>query len=98
MGKTGHLVDSDMALHSSKGDLKHGIFGIAVALGEESKALGRIIGFHPRRIFVDVDELTDVSWAIVEALTNLFTGKQKAKFKGIGNASSIFDSHGKRCV
>lgn len=94
-GPLGNLVNSDLAIETTKGDKKHGIFGITVAKGDEQKALGRIIGFHPRRIFVGVDELTDVSWAIIEALTNLFTGKQKAKFVGIGNAASIFDSHGK---
>lgn len=93
----GRLVDSDLTIQTSKGDSKHGIFGITVAAGEETKALGRIIGFHPRRIFVGVDELTDVSWAIIEALTNLFTAKQKAQFIGVGNASFYFDSHGKMC-
>jgi hypothetical protein len=95
IGDTGRLVDSDLCIQSYKGATKHGIYGIAVAQGEEQKALGRIIGFHPRRIFVAVDELTDVSWAIIEALTNLFTAKQKAQFTGIGNAALIFDSHGK---
>lgn len=95
IGNVGRLVDSDLCIQSYKGATKHGIYGIAVAAGEEQKALGRIIGFHPRRIFVAVDELTDVSWAIIEALTNLFTAKQKAQFAGIGNASVIFDSHGK---
>ena len=97
IGKQGHLIDSDLCIQSKKGDTKHGIFGITVAQGEEGKALGRIIGFHPRRIFVGVDELTDVSWAIIEALNNLFTGKQKASFISAANASSIFDSHGKMC-
>lgn len=92
-----NLVDSLTCLQSNKGDMQRGIFGIAVAEGSESKALGRIIGFHPPRLIVIVDELTDVGWAIVEACTNLFTGKQKAHFIGIGNAASIFDSHGKMC-
>lgn len=92
-----NIVDSKTCIQSNKGDMKHGIFGIAVAEGNERKALGRIIGFHPKRLFVVVDELTDVGWAIVEACTNLFTGKQKAHFIGIGNATSFFDSHGKMC-
>lgn len=92
-----NIVDSLTCIQSSKGDTKRGIFGIAVAQGNESKALGKIIGFHPPRIIVVVDELTDVGWAIVEACTNLFTGKMKAHFIGIGNPSSIFDSHGKMC-
>lgn len=97
MGGQSRLIDSDLCILSSKGATKEGIFGIAVAAGEEQKAMGRIIGFHPRRIMVIVDELSDVSWAIIDALTNLFTAKQKAQFAGISNASLIFDSHGKMC-
>lgn len=97
MFSTTNLVDSLTCIQSSKGETKRGIFGIAVAEGNETKAIGRIIGFHPPRLIVIVDELTDVGWAIVEACTNLFTGKKKAHFIGIGNASSIFDSHGKMC-
>lgn len=92
-----NLVDSKTSIESDKGNSKRGIFGIAVAEGNEAKAMGKIIGFHPPNILVIVDELTDVSDAIVEALTNLFTGKRKAHFIGIGNATSIFDSHGKMC-
>lgn len=93
--RTGNLVDSKTAIQSTKGDAKLGLFGLAVAAGEEQKALGRIIGFHPKRILVIVDELTDVGWSIVEAATNLFTAKARAQFIGIGNALSHFDSHGK---
>lgn len=93
----GNIVDSQTCIQTSKGEMKRGIFGIAVAEGNETKALGRIIGFHPPRLLVIVDELTDVSWAIVEACTNLSTGKKKFHFIGIGNASSIFDAHGKMC-
>lgn len=95
--RTGNLVDSLTALQTEKGNMIRGLFGIAVAEGEESKALGRIIGFHPPRLLVIVDELTDVGWAIVEALVNLFGAKEKAQFIGLGNAANIFDSHGKMC-
>lgn len=97
IGQIGRLVDSEICIQSYKGATQHGIFGIAVAQGEEQKAIGRIIGFHPRRLFVAADELTDMSWAIVESLTNLFTGVQKGQFAGIGNAALVFDSHGKMC-
>lgn len=92
-----NLVDSLTHLQSDKGNPKRGILGVAVAEGNEAKAMGKIIGFHPPRLFVVVDELTDVSWAIIEALNNLFTAKKKAHFMGIANAASIFDSHGKMC-
>lgn len=97
IGPIGRLVDSDVMIQSAKGETKHGIFGIAVAQGEEAKALDRIIGFHPRRILVIADELPGIPWAIIKALTNLFTAKQKAQFIGLGNASFFFDSHGQMC-
>lgn len=95
--QTLNLVDSLTCVQSDKGNPKRGIYGVAVAEGNETKAMDKIIGFHPPRLFVIVDELTAVSWAIIDALTNLFTGKRKAHFIGIGNATSIFDSHGKMC-
>jgi hypothetical protein len=97
IGKIGRLVDSDLQIQSYKGATKHGIFGLAVAQGEEQKALDRIIGFHPRRVLVIMDELTGIPWAIIAALTNLFTAKQKAQAIGLGNACYYFDSHGQMC-
>lgn len=94
---TGNLVDSKTSIQTERGNDSRGLFGIAVAEGEENKALGRIIGFHPPRILVIVDELTDVGWAIVAACVNLFGAKEKAQFIGLGNASNYFDSHGKMC-
>lgn len=93
--RAGNLVNSKRAIQTTKGDMKLGLFGLAVALGEETKALGRIIGFHPPRILVIVDELTEISWAIVEACVNLFAAKKRKQFIGIGNPLSHFDSHGK---
>jgi hypothetical protein len=96
-GEEGRKVDSDVEIQSYKGATKHGIFGIAVGQGEEEKAINRIIGFHPRRVLVIGDELPGIPWAIIKALTNLFTAKQKAQFIGLGNASFFFDSHGRMC-
>lgn len=93
----GNLVDSKTCIQSSKGDDKRGIFGIAVADGNEAKAMDRIIGFHPPRLLILADELTGIPWTIVDATTNLSTGKRKFQFIGMGNAASIFDSHGKMC-
>ncbi len=93
-----NLIDQPFpALQPVRGDLKHGIIGIAVESGNEESAMDRIIGFHPPRILVVVDELTGVPWTIIKATVNLFTGKREAQFIGLGNASSIFDSHGKMC-
>tara|TARA_R110000868_G_scaffold64854_5_gene194631 strand:- start:7248 stop:9005 length:1758 start_codon:yes stop_codon:yes gene_type:complete len=96
--KAWNLVDQPFpALQPCRGDLKHGIIGVAVEQGNEEAAMDRIIGFHPPRILVIVDELTGVPWSIIKATVNLFTGKKEAQFIGLGNANSIFDSHGKMC-
>jgi hypothetical protein len=92
-----NYVESKLSIESVKGDAKHGIFGVSVGAGDEAKALGRLIGFHVPRMCVIADELTDVPEAIVQAMTNLSTGKKKAAFIGLGNAASYFDSHGKMC-
>lgn len=76
----------------SRGNLKYGIFCVATDGGEDKR-----IGYHPERLLVIADELTGVPWNLIEDLTNLFTGKQEEQFIGLGNASSIFDSHGKMC-
>jgi len=93
-----NLIDQPFpALQPARGDLKHGIIGVAVEQGNEEAAMDRIIGFHPPRILVVVDELTGVPWTIIKATVNLFSGKKEAQFLGLGNANSIFDSHGKMC-
>lgn len=97
IGKVGHLVDSDLAIQSVRGDGRHGVFGVSIVQGEEKKALGRLIGFHTPRSFVAVDELTDVNWSIITSLTSFFTAKRRAQFIGTGNASFFFDSHGRMC-
>jgi hypothetical protein len=91
------LVDSDVQIQSYKGSTKHGIFGVALAQGSEAKIIDSLIGFHPKRILIITDELTGIAWPVMEALTNLLSGKQKAQNIGIGNASFIFDTHGRMC-
>lgn len=91
---TANLVESKLAIQSEKNDDGNGIFGIAVAAGQTEKALGRIIGFHPKRLLIIVDEMTDTPEAIVDACVNLEKTEGEFQFIGIGNAKSIFDPHG----
>lgn len=95
LSDTANLIESKCCLQAQKGDDTHGIFGIAVAGGQTEKALGRIIGFHPKRLLVVVDEMTDTPEAIVEACVNLSKTEGEFRFIGIGNPKSKLDPHGK---
>lgn len=90
-------VFSRCMIQSEKGDDSNGIFGIAVAAGDEEKALGRIIGFHPDRLLVIIDEATDTPKAIVDACANLQKTKVEFQLIVIGNAKDPLDEHGKLC-
>lgn len=95
LSDTANLVESKTCIQAQKGDDSHGIFGIAVAGGQTEKALGRIIGFHPKRLMVIVDEMTDTPEAIVDACDNLSKTAGEFRFIGLGNPKSRLDPHGK---
>jgi hypothetical protein len=95
LSDTANLVESKTCIQAQKGDEIHGIFGIAVAGGQTEKALGRIIGFHPKRLLVIVDEMTDTPEAIVDACHNLSKTHGEFRFIGLGNPKSRLDPHGK---
>lgn len=97
MSDTANMVESKLALQAKKGDDGNGIFGIAVAGGQTEKALGRIIGFHPKRLLIIVDEMTDTPEAIVDACANLSKTEIEFQFIGIGNAKDKLDPHGRMC-
>lgn len=92
-----NMIQSKNCLQATKGDDMHGIFGLAVASGQTEKALGRIIGFHPKHLLIIVDEMTDTPEAIVDACANLDKVGGEFQFIGIGNAKSRLDPHGKLC-
>lgn len=92
-----NMVESKMAIQATKNDDGNGIFGIAVAGGQTEKALGRIIGFHPKNLLIIVDEATDTPEAIDEACANLDKVEGEFQIIRLGNAKSHFDPHGKAC-
>lgn len=93
----GHMVQSRNCIQFRKGHDNAGIFGIATDKGEIEKALGKIIGFHSKKMVVCVDEMPYTPEAIVEACVNLETGSQTFEFKGVGNADDQLDPHGRMC-
>lgn len=93
----GNLVDSKTTLQASKGDDKHGIFAIAVKEGPVASAVAEIQGMHSERMFIDIDEATDVPEAMFEAIPNLRKGCKNFRLGVTGNASSHLDPHGQCC-
>lgn len=90
-----NVVESKRAIQSTKNDDSHGIFCIAVAQGETEKAVGRLIGFHPKNLLIIIDEATDTPEAIIEACANLRKVAGEFQIILLGNAKSHFDPHGK---
>lgn len=76
-------------------DKIHGMFAIAVKQGETENTLGTIIGRHPdEALMVILDEATDISPNIIEALPNLEKGIEFFQMWAIGNSNSRNDLHG----
>jgi hypothetical protein len=93
-GHCGHIVDSKTTIQAAKGDDKHAIFAVAVGKGEANKAAANIQGMHAPRIFVVLDEATDVEEAILTAIENLKKNCRDFTELRIGNAQSRLDPLG----
>lgn len=93
-GDCGHIIDSKTTIQATKGDDKHAIFAIAVGEGEANKAAANIQGMHAPRIFLVLDEATDVEEAILVASANLKKNCTDFTELRIGNAKSRLDPLG----
>lgn len=79
-------------------DEKHGIFSIPLARGTTEQALKDLIGIHPKEaMLVIVDEMTDVTSAPIDAMTNWDASGKKFQMIGIGNSKDRLDTHGQLC-
>lgn len=92
-----NIVDSKTTIQFVKGDDEHAIRAVAVDSGPVEQALGKIIGSHPGRVVMMVDEAAQTNPAIFAARANLATGTKFFRFVAIANAVSQFDGHGKFC-
>lgn len=92
-----NLIDSQMMLQAERGDGKHSISMIAVDEGDTTKALNNIKGQHAPRMLVIIDEMESTPEGIVKACCNLEKATQEFTLIGIGNSSSMIDSHGRMC-
>lgn len=79
-----------------KDDSLHCVHGIALKEGESDRTLRDIIGIHPKEaLLVIVDEATDVTPAITDAIANWDKGDVKFQMICIGNSKDRLDPHGK---
>lgn len=77
-------------------DPKHGVHGAALKEGQADRTLADLIGIHPDDgLLVIVDEATDVTPAIYDAITNWDSGGVEFQMVVIGNSKSRLDPHGR---
>lgn len=89
-GNVGELLDSNCIIRWTPGDSRHGIFGVAVEDGPVEDAVNNLIGFHPKRYFLILDEMQGVREAIMSPrLLSNIRKNPEAKFLGMGNPSSL---------
>lgn len=89
-GYMGELLDASCIIRWQPGDSRHGIFGVAVEDGPVEDAVNNLIGFHPRRYFLILDEMQGVREAIMShRLLGNITSNPEAKFLGMGNPSHL---------
>ena len=98
-GLPGKLVDSMGIIRGVNidGDLVENR-GIALLAGEKSKekdAIGKLIGFKAPRIIMLMDELPELSFSLLEAMTTNLEANDYLKGLGIGNPKSYYDPFGK---
>lgn len=80
----------------SREDEVHGIHGMAIREGEADRVLKDMIGIHPKEgLLVIVDESSDVSMAIEQAITNWDSCGISFQMALIANSKDRFDLHGK---
>lgn len=92
-----HILDSKTMIQKEKGDDEHAIRAVAVDSGPVEQAIGKIIGAHPGRVIIVVDEAAQTKPAIFEARSNLSVGTTFYRFVALSNPVSQFDAHGKFC-
>lgn len=92
-----HIVESKTMIQAMIGDDEHSIRAVAVDKGKVEQAIGKIIGNHPGRVVMVVDEAAQTEAAVFEAKNNLAIGTTFFRFVAIANAISRFDNHGMFC-
>lgn len=97
-GAPGKLVDSMYVIRT---DNKTGTFsdeqGIACIAGEkkdEKEAVGKMIGAHPERLILIIDEMPEITEAIMTAALSNMAINPFFQMIGLGNFKSMYDTFG----
>lgn len=92
-----HIQESKTMIQAVEGDDEHSIRAVAVDKGRVEQAIGKIIGNHPGRVVLVIDEAAQTEQAIFEAKNNLAVGTSFFRCVAIANPISRFDNHGTFC-
>lgn len=94
-GLPGKLVDSLGILRLDEGESsdRSAIVLIPSSPEKEKEASSKLIGLKQKRVYLIVDEMTDISSSVVEALYNLDSNPE-FQFVGLGNFKSMYDPFG----
>lgn len=97
-GLPGKLVDSYYLIRTDNGS---GVFsdeqGIACIAGEkknEKDCVGKLIGAHPDRLILIVDEMPEITEAILTAALSNMAINPFFQMIGVGNFKSLYDTFG----
>lgn len=93
----GNLVNSAAELESEKGDRQHSMCIVPGSAEKEQEGLGKLKGWHAPRVLIIADELQDMTEEVINGCVNMMAGTREAQFIGLGNATSILDTHGQAC-
>jgi hypothetical protein len=93
-GYVGEPLYSQYMIRWREGDMKNGIYGLAIEDGPIEEAMHNLIGYHNERVLLVVDEAQGTREAIFRACDNL---AKNPEFKCLllGNAESREDPHGR---
>jgi hypothetical protein len=94
VGYVGQPLYSQYMIRWREGDMKNGIYGLAVEEGPVEEAMHNLIGYHNDRVLLIVDEAQGTREAIFRACDNLAKNPQ-FKCLLLGNAESREDPHGR---
>lgn len=95
LGETCLIGNPRPCIRSSKTDTAHGIYVVAVALGEVEKGVEALKGFHPKRLMMIGDETDSIGQAVVDVGVNQEIGTIEYQTIWLGNDPSLFNPLGK---
>lgn len=93
----GNLVNSAAELEAEKGDRQNSMCIVPGSPEKEQEGLGKLKGWHAPRVLIIADELQDMTEEVINGCVNMMAGTKEAQFIGLGNATSILDTHGQAC-